>query len=65
MMVMKLSCFLESGDLLSDRPFAYRLGRSTVGAVREFCTFVSVAMADNRIVEVVFCDLTKAYHCVT
>ncbi|XP_054281282.1 uncharacterized protein LOC128998951 [Macrosteles quadrilineatus] len=64
-MVHQLTLFLESGGLLSCQQFAYISGKLIVDAVCQFCTFVMDAMGNNEVVEGVFCNVSKAYDCVS
>ncbi|CAG9111387.1 unnamed protein product [Plutella xylostella] len=57
----RLTMFLDAGNLLSDKQFAYRAGRSTTDLAREVVWGVLSARESNRHVAVLCCDLSRAF----
>lgn len=57
----RISEYLASTGLLSDRQYAYRAGRSTTDVVRQLVRQAVEAREDHHQVAVIMCDLSKAF----
>lgn len=57
----RLTRFLQDTKCLSERQFAYRVGRSTTDVAREVTRRVLEARERRQQVAVIFCDLSKAF----
>lgn len=62
---MQLDGYLERGDLLNSAQFGFRRGRSTSGAIIRLIRLISDGFEDGKFVGSLFCDLSKAFDCVS
>lgn len=61
----RISEYLESNKLLTDRQFGFRSGLGTASGIANLVSFISEAFHAGKFVNTMFCDLSKAFHCVS
>lgn len=64
-MARRISHFFESHGLFTDSQFGFRQHRNTTLAILELVSYILKAFDDNSYVSSTFCDLSKAFDCVT
>lgn len=64
-MASRMALFLEENLLLNDQQFGFRSGRSTVLAILDLVSFILDGFESREHVGAVFCDLSKAFDCVS
>lgn len=57
--------YLEQNNLLTDRQFGFRSGLSTASGIMDLVSYISEAFNDRKYVCTTFCDLSKAFDCVS
>lgn len=57
--------YLESNDLLIDCQYGFRKGMSTASAILNLTNYINEAFEAGDYVSTVFCDLSKAFDCVS
>lgn len=57
--------YFEDGDLLLGEQFGFRRGKSTTGAVCRLCDYIVEGFEGGDFVASTFCDLPKAFDCVS
>lgn len=61
----RLVTYFEKNKLITDRQFGYRKGRSTSHAAMDAINFLLDAFEQGKYVSAIFCDLCKAFDCVS
>lgn len=64
-MAMKMAAYLGENTLLSERQFGFREGRSTVSGVLDLVSYIMDGFERRRHTGTIFCDLSKAFDCVS
>lgn len=62
---IRVEHYFESKNLLSASQFGFRSGKSTISALADFVTFITNNINEGSYVASSFCDLTKAFDCLT
>lgn len=61
----QLYSYFEENNLFIEEQFGFRGGKSTTGAILKLCDFIVEGFEGERIVASTFCDLSKAFDCVS
>lgn len=64
-MASRITAFLERNSLLSDRQFGFRVGKGTAMAILDLVAFILDGFENKKHTASTFCDLSKAFDCVS
>ncbi|KAI5734013.1 hypothetical protein M8J77_001411 [Diaphorina citri] len=61
---LRLTCYLDHYNLLTEHQFGFRSGRSTSDAVTSFFRQLDAILSRGHLAVGIFCDLSRAFDCV-